>query len=32
MSERQFTAAVRDALAEHGGQGADDESTEDDHA
>jgi hypothetical protein len=31
MSERQFTAAVRDALAEHGGQGADHES-EDDHA
>lgn len=32
MSERQFTAAVRDALAEHGVHGADPESTEDDHA
>jgi hypothetical protein len=32
MSERQFTAAVRDALAEHRGHGADHESTEDDHA
>jgi hypothetical protein len=32
MSERQFTVAVRDALAEHGGPGADPESTEDDHA
>jgi len=32
MSERQFTAAVRDALAEHGGQRADHESTEDDNA
>jgi hypothetical protein len=32
MSERQFTAAVHDALAEHGGHDADHESTEDDHA
>ena len=33
MSERQFTAAVHDALAVHGGHGADGhESTEDEHA
>ena len=32
MSERQFTAAVRDALAEHGGHDADHGSREDDHA
>jgi hypothetical protein len=32
MSERQFTAAVRDALAEHGGHGADHENAEDDDA
>jgi hypothetical protein len=32
MSERQFIATVRDALAEHGSHGADHESADDDDA